>query len=155
GHTEEAGYGFTGSAEQDGRRLVMVVAGLNSFNGRIKESVRFMDWGFKAWKAQPLFKKGQTVETAEVQLGSATSVPLVAPQNLAVTLPRTASADVKVKVVYTGPIKAPIAKGQQIAQLIVQTHDTAPQVMPLVAGEDVAEAGVFGRLWNGLKSLFG
>lgn len=155
GHTEEAGFGFTGSAEQDGRRLVMVVAGLNSFNSRITESVRFMDWGFKAWKAQPLFKKGQTVETAEVQLGSASSVPLVAPQNMAVTLPRTASANVKVKVVYTGPIKAPIAKGQPIAQLVIQTADTPPQIMPLVAGEDVAEAGMFGRLWNGLKSLFG
>ena len=155
GHTQEAGYGFTGSAEQDGRRLVMVVAGLTSFNGRIGESVRFMDWGFKAWKAQPLFKKGAVVETAEVQLGSATTVPLVAPHNMAVTLPRTASANVKVKVVYTGPIKAPIAKGQQIAQLIVQTPDTPPQVMPLVAGEDVAEAGMFGRIWNGMKSLFG
>ena len=155
GHTEEAGYGFTGSAEQDGRRLVMVVAGLTSFNGRIAESVRFMDWGFKAWKAQPLFKKGQTVETAEVQLGSASSVPLVAPQNLAVTLPRTASANVQVKVVYTGPIKAPIAKGQPIAQLIVQTPDTPPQIMPLVAGESVDEAGFFGRMWNGMKSLFG
>lgn len=155
GHTQEAGYGFTGSAEQDGRRLVMVVAGLTSFNGRIGESVRFMDWGFKAWKAQTLFKKGAVVETAEVQLGSATTVPLVAPHNMAVTLPRTASSNVKVKVVYTGPIKAPIAKGQQIAQLIVQTPDTPPQVMPLVAGEDVAEAGMFGRIWNGMKSLFG
>lgn len=155
GHTQEAGYGFTGSAEQDGRRLVMVVAGLTSFNGRIGESVRFMDWGFKAWKAQPLFKKGAVVETAEVQLGSATTVPLVAPHNMAVTLPRTASSNVKVKVVYTGPVKAPIAKGQQIAQLIVQTPDTPPQVMPLVAGEDVAEAGMFGRIWNGMKSLFG
>lgn len=155
GHTQEAGYGFTGSAEQDGRRLVMVVAGLTSFNGRIGESVRFMDWGFKAWKAQPLFKKGAVVETAEVQLGSATTVPLVAPHNMGVTLPRTASSNVKVKVVYTGPIKAPIAKGQQIAQLIVQTPDTPPQVMPLVAGDDVAEAGMFGRIWNGMKSLFG
>jgi D-alanyl-D-alanine carboxypeptidase (penicillin-binding protein 5/6) len=154
GHTEEAGFGFTGSAEQDGRRLVIVTAGSTSFNGRATEAVRFMDWGFKAWKAQPLFKKGQTVETAAVQMGSATSVALVAPQNLAVTLPRTASANVQVKVVYTGPIKAPIAKGQQIAQLIVQTPDTPPQIMPLVAGEDVAEAGIFGRLWNGLKSLF-
>ncbi|CCW15898.1 D-alanyl-D-alanine carboxypeptidase [Sphingobium indicum BiD32] len=155
GHTEEAGFGFTGSAEQDGRRLVMVVAGLTSFNGRIQESVRFMDWGFKAWKAQPLFKKGATVETADVQLGSETSVALVAPQNLAVTLPRTASTNISVKVVYSGPIKAPIAKGQKIADLIVSTPDTPPQVMPLVAGADVAEAGMFGRLWNGLKSLFG
>ena len=155
GHTQEAGYGFTGSAEQDGRRLVMVVAGLGSFNGRIEESVRFMDWGFKAWKAQPLFKKGAVVETAEVQLGSATSVPLVAPRNLAVTLPRTASGGINVKVVYDGPIRAPIVKGQEIARLIVSTTDTDPQIMPLVAGEDVAEAGFFGRLWNGLKSFFG
>ncbi|MFK4793292.1 D-alanyl-D-alanine carboxypeptidase family protein [Sphingobium sp. ZW T5_29] len=155
GHTQEAGYGFTGSAEQDGRRLVMVVAGLSSFNGRISESVRFMDWGFKAWKAQPLFKKGQTVETAEVQLGSATSVPLVAPRDMAVTLPRTASTNISVKVVYKGPIKAPIAKGQRIAQLIVSTPDTPPQILPLVAGETVDEAGIFGRMWNGLKSFFG
>ena len=155
GHTEEAGFGFTGSAEQDGRRLVLVVAGLPTFNSRITESVAFMDWGFKAWKAQPLFKKGQTVETAEVQLGSATSVPLVAPQDMAVTLPRTASGKISVKVAYTGPIKAPIAKGQRIAQLIVSTPDTPPQILPLVAGEEVAEAGVFGRIWNGLKSLFG
>ncbi|MGC4250491.1 MAG: D-alanyl-D-alanine carboxypeptidase family protein [Sphingobium sp.] len=155
GHTQEAGFGFTGSAEQEGRRLVMVVAGLPTYNGRIAESVRFMDWGFKAWKAQPLFKKGQTVETAEVQLGSATSVPLVAPQNLAVTLPRTASTNISVKVAYTGPIKAPIKKGDKVAELIVSTPDTPPQIMPLVAGEDVSEAGIFGRLWNGLKSLFG
>ncbi len=154
GHTEEAGFGFTGSAVQDGRRLVMVVAGLDSFNGRIEESVRFMDWGFKAWKAKRLFKQGETVETAEVQLGSDLSVPLVAPRDLGVTLPRTASGSISAKVVYDGPIKAPIAKGQQIAQLIVSTPDTEPQVMPLVAGESVEEAGFFGRLWNGLKSFF-
>lgn len=155
GHTEEAGFGFTGSAVQEGRRLVMVVAGLSSFNGRIQESVRFMDWGFRAWKAQPLFKKGALVETAEVQLGGATQVGLVAPRDLAVTMPRTASTNVSVKVIYTGPIKAPIKNGQEIAQLVVSTPDTPAQIMPLVAADDVAEAGVFGRFWNGLKSFFG
>lgn len=155
GHTEEAGYGFTGSAEQNGRRLIMVVAGLDSFNGRIAESIRFMDWGFRAWKAQPLFKKGQEVEKAPVQLGSESEVGLVAPKNLAVTLPRGASANMTVKLVYDGPIKAPIKKGDKIAQLVVSTPDTAPQVMPLVAANDVEEAGIFGRLWNGFMSLFG
>lgn len=154
GHTEEAGFGFTGSAIQDGRRLVMVVAGIDSFNGRIEESVRFMDWGFKAWKAKRLFRKGEAVETAEVQIGSEASVPLVAPRDLGVTLPRTASGSISAKVVYDGPIKAPIIKGQQIARLIVSTPDTEPQIMPLVAGEGVEEAGFFGRLWNGLKSFF-
>jgi D-alanyl-D-alanine carboxypeptidase (penicillin-binding protein 5/6) len=154
GHTAEAGYGFTGSAEQNGRRLVMVVAGLDSYNGRADESVKFMNWGFGAWKAQPLFPKGKQVATARVQLGSEDEVALVAPRNLAVTIPAGAAGGLKVKVVYDGPIKAPIKAGQQVATLVVQTADTPPQTMPLVAAADVEEAGFFGRLWAGLASLF-
>ncbi|PZO88239.1 MAG: D-alanyl-D-alanine carboxypeptidase [Sphingomonas sanxanigenens] len=155
GHTEEAGYGFTGSAEQNGRRLVMVVAGLDSFNNRISESVKFMDWGFRAWTSKALFKKGAEVETAEVQLGGVNKVGLVAPRDLAVTLPGGATSAMQVKVVYNGPVKAPIKAGDHIADLVVSTPDTPPQVMPLVAASDVAEAGFFGRAWAGLMSLFG
>jgi len=155
GHTDEAGYGFTGSAEQKGRRLVMVVAGLDSFNGRITESVKFMDWGFRAWTAKPLFRKGARVETADVQLGDASTVGLVAPRDLAVTIPGGSAGAIKVKVVYNGPVKAPIAAGQHIADLIVSTPDTPPQSMPLVAESAVGEAGFFGRVWQGLKSLVG
>lgn len=155
GHTEEAGYGFTGSAEQNGRRLVMVVAGLDSFNNRISESVKFMDWGFRAWTSKALFKKGAEVETAEVQLGGVNKVGLVAPRDLAVTLPGGAASAMQVKVVYNGPVKAPIKAGDHIADLVVSTPDTPPQVMPLVAASDVAEAGFFGRAWAGLMSLFG
>lgn len=155
GHTEEAGYGFTGSAEQNGRRLVMVVAGLDSFNGRIIESVKFMDWGFRAWTTKPLFAKGKRVETAEVQLGSSSTVGLVAPRNLAVTFPAGAASNMSVKVVYNGPIKAPIKAGQHIADLVVTTPDAGEQVMPLVAETDVAEAGFFGRIWASLKALLG
>ncbi len=156
GHTEEAGYGFTGSAEQEGRRLIMVVAGLGSFNQRIEESVKFMDWGFRSWKAQPLFEKGEKVGEAQVQLGGEDSVPLIAPRNLAVTLPAGINTgNVRVKVVYQGPLKAPIKQGQHVADLVVQTGDTPPQSMPLVAAEAVDEAGFFGRIWAGLTSLFG
>lgn len=155
GHTEEAGYGFTGSAIQNGRRIIMVVAGLSSFNQRIEESVKFMDWGFRAWKAQPLFKSGEKVADAKVQLGGDDSVGLVAPRDLAVTVPAgVVSGKINVKVAYDGPIKAPIKKGQQIAQLVVQSGDTPPQTMPLVADKDVGEAGFFGRIWAGLASLF-
>lgn len=154
GHTEEAGYGFTGSAEQNGRRLVMVVSGLTSFNQRISESVRFMDWGFRAWQAKPLFKQGAHVDTADVQLGDQKVVGLVAPRNLAVTLPGGSASNIQVKVVYDGPIKAPIKKGQHIANLVVSTPDTPPQTMPLVAESDVGEAGFFGRIWAAIMSFF-
>lgn len=155
GHTEEAGFGFTGSAIQNGRRLIMVVAGIDSFNGRIAESVRFMDWGFKAWKLRPLARQGAVLGQARVQGGWARNLDLVAPRNLAATIPASANGPVKARISYRGPIQAPIAKGQEVARLLVDAGDGQTQSLPLVAGEAVAEAGFFGRLWNGFLSLFG
>jgi serine-type D-Ala-D-Ala carboxypeptidase (penicillin-binding protein 5/6) len=156
GHTDEAGYGFTGSAEQNGRRLIMVIAGVDSFNQRITESVRLMQWGFNAWASKPLFKKGATIGSAEVQMGSSGEVALVAPRDLAVTIPAGMLSKVSgMKIRYQGPVKAPIAKGQHIADLVVTTSETGEQLMPLVAAEDVGEAGFFGRIWIGLKQLVG
>jgi D-alanyl-D-alanine carboxypeptidase (penicillin-binding protein 5/6) len=156
GHTEEAGYGFTGSAEQNGRRLIEVLAGLPSWNARVQESTRLIQWGFNAWAAKPLFNARQKVGAARVQLGSASEVPLVAPRNLAVTLPAgLASGPVKMKIRYQGPVAAPIAKGQHVADLVILTSDTGEQLVPLVAGEDVGRAGFFGRIWLGFKQLVG
>ncbi len=155
GHTEEAGFGFTGSAEQDGRRIISVLAGLNSYGGRSSESVKFMNWGFNAWETKALFKKGAKVQSAEVQLGNSSSVDLVAPKDLFATLPKGSDSKLSMKVRYNGPIKAPIAKDQQIATLIVSTGDAGTQSMPLVAAEAIDEAGFFGRAWAGLKSLLG
>ncbi len=155
GHTEEAGYGFTGSAEQNGRRLVMVVAGLNSFGARAEESVKFMNWGFRAWQAKPVVAKGKKVADAEVQMGSSSSVGLIAPRQLTVTLPAGLDPAISAKVVYQGPIKAPIKAGQHIADLVVSSPDMPAQPLPLVADKDVSEAGFFGRAWAGLTSFFG
>jgi D-alanyl-D-alanine carboxypeptidase (penicillin-binding protein 5/6) len=156
GHTDEAGYGFTGSADQNGRRLIEVVAGLDSWNARVQESTRLIQWGFAAWQAKPLFQQGAKVGTAKVQLGSSSEVPLVAARNLAVTVPAGLSTGAtSMKIRYQGPLVAPIAKGQQVAELVVTTADTPPQTVPLVAANDVGRAGFFGRIWLGLKSLFG
>jgi D-alanyl-D-alanine carboxypeptidase (penicillin-binding protein 5/6) len=155
GHTDEAGYGFTGSAQQNGRRLVMVVAGLTSSTGRAEESVRFMEWGFRAWQAKPVVAKGKQVGTAEVQMGSSSSVGLVAPEQLTVALPAGAVPQMAGKIVYEGPIKAPIKAGQHVADLVITSAGLPEQHLPLVAAEDVGEAGFFGRAWAGFKSLFG
>ncbi len=155
GHTDEAGYGFTGSADQNGRRIVMVVAGLDSKERRAEESVKFIDWGFKAWSAHVLYPAGKHVGEAQVQMGTTRTVGLVAPQNMAVTLPAGANEQVKVNIAYDGPVKAPIAKGQHIADLVMTTGDTPPQKIPLVAEAEVEAAGFFSRVWLGLLSLFG
>ena len=156
GHTDEAGYGFTGSADQNGRRLIEVLAGMESWNQRVQESTRLIEWGFNAWTAKPLFQAGQKVGSAQVQLGNVNEVPLVAPRNLAVTIPAgLTTGATHMKIRYQGPVLAPIAKGQEVAQLVITTGDTPPQIVPLVAGEDVGRAGFFGRIWLGLKSLIG
>ena len=155
GHTEEAGYGFTGSAEQNGRRLVMVLSGLTGFNQRIDQSVSFMNWGFRAWQAKPLVASGRKVQVAEVQLGDQREVGLVAPRDLTVTIPAGLGSDLKTKVVYQGPIKAPFKKGDHIADLVVTGPDMTPQELPLVAESDVGKAGFFGRMMAGVRWLFG
>lgn len=155
GHTDEAGYGFTGSAEQNGRRLVMVLAGLTSFNQRKEESVRFMEWGFRAWQAKPVVAKGRQVSTADVQMGDSAEVGLVAPKQLTVTLPAGTAPAMAARVVYQGPIKAPIKAGQHVADLVISSPDLPAQRLPLVAANDVGEAGFFRRAWNGLFSFFG
>ncbi|MCD2324854.1 D-alanyl-D-alanine carboxypeptidase [Sphingomonas sp. IC-56] len=154
GHTEEAGYGFTGSAEQGGRRLVMVVAGLDSYGGRADESVRFMNWGFRSWKARPIAAKGRKIGDVEVQGGSDTTVGVVAPRDLNATVPAGTSPQMQGKIVYQGPVKAPIKAGAHIADLVVETPGMPTQTLPLVAETEIGEAGFFRRAWQGLWSLF-
>lgn len=155
GHTEEAGYGFTGSAEQNGRRLVMVVAGLDSYGGRAEESVRFMQWGFRAWSPHPIASKGKRIGEVEVQGGGSGSVGVVAPRDLNATIPAGTSPKMTGKLVYLGPVKAPIKAGDHIADLIVETPGMPTQTLPLVAETSVGEAGFFRRVWLGLTSFFG
>ncbi|WP_425229678.1 D-alanyl-D-alanine carboxypeptidase family protein [Sphingomonas sp.] len=150
GHTDEAGYGFTGSAEQNGRRLVMVVAGLPTFGARAAESVSFMNWGFAAWQAKPIVAAGRHVADAEVQLGDARTVGLVASQALSVAIPSGASPPLTARVVYEGPLKAPLAKGVHVADLVVTSPGLPEQRLPLVTAAAVGEAGFFRRAWTGL-----
>ncbi len=89
-------------------------------------------------------------------MGSSSEVALVAPRNLAVTVPAgLASGATGMKIRYQGPLAAPIAKGQHVADLVITTSDTPPQIVPLIAGEDVGRAGFFGRIWLGFKQPIG
>jgi D-alanyl-D-alanine carboxypeptidase (penicillin-binding protein 5/6) len=155
GHTEEAGYCFTGTAEQNGRRLMMVVAGLPDMASRARESLSLLNWGFKEWRTRTLYGRRALVTTLPVQLGNQTRIGVVAPRTLALSLPVKDAPRYKLFVRYSGPVKAPIKKGMELAQLVAKFDDESEQVMPLVAANSVAEAGFFGRVLNGFKWLIG
>lgn len=155
GFTNEAGYGFVGSAERDGRRLVMVMGGYDKSSLRARQSIEFIEWGFGAWQAQPLFAKGAAVAVATVQGGASREVPLVAPRGLSITAPNGSQPNYTLSVRYKGPLKAPIAKGETVASLLVRVPGEPVNVLPLVAGESVGKGGILERLRDGTLGIVG
>ncbi len=153
GHAEAAGYGLAASAVRDGRRLILVVNGLQSMRQRAQEAARLMDWGFRTFNNYALFAKGDTVEAANVWLGTEATVPLVVDRDVKVTLPRTAERSARITVNYTGPIPAPIEAGAQVATLTISAPGIQTIEIPLLAGKSVEQLGFFGRLSAGLRHL--
>ena len=153
GHTDAGGYGVTASAVRDGRRLILVLNGMASMKERAQESQRVMDWGFREWGSYTLYKPGDKVADADVWLGTEKAVPVVAPKSLSVIMPRRARKDMKVTVSYDSPVPAPVHKGDPVGKL----HVTAPNMtavdLPLVAGADVAQLGVTGRMGAAMTYL--
>lgn len=155
GHTQEAGYCLTASAKQGERRLVLVVTGLKSMAERSAEAERLISYGFREFDNYPLFKAGEAVAAADVWLGDEETVPLVTKSDALATLPRTARPNMKVTVVYDGPVPAPVTKGQPIGTLVITAPGAVTQEIPLVAGADVDRRGFFGRVFAAIGHQLG
>jgi D-alanyl-D-alanine carboxypeptidase (penicillin-binding protein 5/6) len=153
GHTNASGYGLVASAIRNGRRLILVLNGLESVGQRTHESERLLDWGFREFKNYELFGAGATVEDAPVWLGEDKTVPLVLAEPLTVTMTRSARRDMKVAVVMDGPPPAPIQAGVVIGRLVITAPDTLPIELPLMAGRSVGRLGFVGRIGAALGNL--
>lgn len=153
GHTEASGYGLTGSAIHDGRRVIMVINGLPTMKARAAESERLMDWAFREFQDVALFKAGDVVDQASVWLGETKTVKLMVPQALTVTLPRRARQNMTVVASYNEPIAAPIKQGDIVGKLKITAPGIAPVEVPLAAGADVVKLGPFGRAAEALSYL--
>lgn len=152
GYIEEAGYGLVASAKRGDQRLILVVNGLESKQEREGEPRKLIEWGFKSFKPFRLFDQGQKVSDALVWGGTQHYVPLVGDGNINIILPATSSGKVSVSVVYQGPIKAPIRKGDKVAVLrITSAESSATNDIPLYAGDDIDQSNFAMR---GLDSLF-
>jgi D-alanyl-D-alanine carboxypeptidase (penicillin-binding protein 5/6) len=152
GHTEEAGYGLTASVQRGERRIVLVVNGLTSMRQRQQETERLVEWAFREFNNLTAFKAGEVVGSAQVWMGQQAAVPLTVEKNVTLTLPRTAKATMKASVVYDGPVKAPIAKGQRIGKVVVVPAENAGTIeVPLIAAADVEKLGFMGRIVAAMK----
>ena len=153
GYTAASGYGLAASASRDGRRIVVVLQGMKSAGRRAAEALRLVEWAFRSFDNYLLFEKGATVEAADVWLGAASRVPLTIGRDLAVTLTKKARRGMKAKLVYTGPVPAPIAKGDSFARLVVTAPGLPAIDVPLYAGADVSRLGLFGRIGAAVRHM--
>jgi D-alanyl-D-alanine carboxypeptidase (penicillin-binding protein 5/6) len=153
GFTKEAGYGLVGSAVQNGLRLVVVVNGLKDAKERADEAKKLLEWGFKNFEQRVLFAEGQTIGTANVFGGATGHVPLVATGLARVMLPKSGGAKLIARIVYTGPVPAPITQGQPIGTLKVWRDDVVILEMPLRASENVAKGTMSQRAFDAATEM--
>ena len=146
GHTDAGGYGITLSASQEGRRLILVINGLESDNARVEEGDKLLRWGFREFEDKTLLHKGQKIADGDVWFGKQPSVALIADQDFTVTLPANTKSDIKFVLKYNAPIPAPVAKGAHVADLIIKIPGTEEQTIPLMAGDDVDKLSGFSRM---------
>lgn len=153
GHTEEAGYGLVGSAVKDGRRLILVIAGLPTASARAIEAERLLRWGFREFETQEMLGGGEEVGKASVWIGAESTVPLVTKGPVVMTTPYGALKRVKGEIVYQGPVEAPIEAGQEIAMLRLSAPNITPVEVPLYAGKAIARGGLGEKMKAGALYL--
>jgi D-alanyl-D-alanine carboxypeptidase (penicillin-binding protein 5/6) len=144
GFTKEAGYGLVGSAVQNGMRLIVVVNGLKSEKERADEAKKLLEWGFHNFQSNLLFVDGQEIAYAKVYGGAKGSVPLMAPKEVRLMVPRNTREKIIARVVYNGPVPAPVQQGQKVGTLKVWRNDFVALEVPLQAADSV-EAGSMPR----------
>lgn len=158
GHTSEAGYGLVGSAKQGKRRVIFAVGGMTSARERAEVSEQIVNWAFRQFSTKTVLPSGERVAEAEVWMGHVQRVGLISNEDIEVLMPASSDSLVNAEIVYNGPLQAPIAKGQEIAKLVVKAGDLSEVSFPLFAESDVSAGGFTVRMrtaTNVLMNSFG
>ena len=153
GFIKEAGYGLVGSAVQNGTRLVVVVMGAKTEKERAEEGKRLLEWGFHNFESEVLFAEGQTIADAKLYGGERGSVPLMADRVVDLMVSKVAQNKIIARVVYTGPVRAPVQQGQKIGVLRVWRGNALVLEVPLQAAESVGTGNLSQRALDAATEL--
>lgn len=153
GFTEASGYAIVGSVNRNGRRLFLAMSGLASEAQRAEEARKMLDWGIRAFEKRELFGAETVVGEAALYGGAKAGVALVARTPIAVLIPITNRDRLKARIVYTGPVLAPVTKGQPVGSLKVWIGDTLSGETRLYAAEDVPVGPIHRRALDAIQEL--
>jgi len=153
GHTEEAGYGLVGSARQGDRRIIFVLAGLDSEQARAEESRNIANWAFRQFAERQLGTAGTRIAQADVWMGEAATIGMTLQEDLTLLVPVSGTDAVSAEAVFDSPIEAPIAEGDQIGELVIRLRDLPERRVPLIAETSVAQGGFQSQLQRAANVL--
>ena len=156
GHTAAAGYCLVATSKRDfpgvgQRRLLSIVLGAASENARANESQKLLNWGYTAFEAVKLFDAGQPVATPVLWKGVDNTLKIGRDEAIVVAVPSGSAGKITTQIVRPDPLVAPFAKGQSVGSLKVMLGEQSLALVPLVALDGVAQAGILGRAWDGIR----
>jgi len=153
GFTKDGGYGMVGSVVRDGMRLIVVVNGLDTSDDRAAAAKKLLEWGFKNFEARTLFAADQTVGFAKMFGGENGSVALTAKEPVKVMVQKNGSDKLIARVVYNGPVRAPVEAGQPVGVIKVWRGANIAVETPLYTAEAVGTGSTMRRAVDGASEL--
>jgi D-alanyl-D-alanine carboxypeptidase (penicillin-binding protein 5/6) len=153
GYTKEGGYGMVGSAVQNGIRLIAVINGLEDSEDRASEAKKMLEWGFRNFEVRTLFAAQQPIGYAKVFGGDSRSVALASPEPVTVMVPKNGNEKLIARVVYNGPVRAPITAGQRVGVVKVWRGANIAVETPVYTTEAVGTGSTMRRAIDGASEL--
>ncbi|MGH6779706.1 MAG: D-alanyl-D-alanine carboxypeptidase family protein [Bradyrhizobium sp.] len=153
GYTKEGGYGLVGSVVQNGIRLIMAVNGLTTKKERASEANKLLEWGFHNFAMRPLFAAREPLGYARVFDGNSRSVEVTSPNPIQVMVRKGSNNQLKARVVYTGPVRAPVATGQRVGVVRVWRGDNLAVEVPVYAAGPIGIGSTMQRAFDGAIEL--
>jgi serine-type D-Ala-D-Ala carboxypeptidase (penicillin-binding protein 5/6) len=153
GYTKEGGYGMVGSAVQNDTRLIVVVNGLEDPEDRATEAKKMLEWGFRNFETRTLFAADQPIGYAKVFGGDSRSVKLSSPEPIKVMVPKNVNEKLIARVIYSGPVRAPVAAGQKIGVIRVWRGANVAMEAPVYAADAVGTGSTMRRAIDGASEL--
>lgn len=153
GASEQDGFAIVGALNQSGRRVIAAMSGLANDRERSEESRKLLEWGLRAFEKTEVFAKDEVVGEATVFGGAKSGVALKAKGAVELLLPIANRDKVTARIVYNGPLPAPVEAGQPVGTLRVWIGDTLSQETPVFAAETVEVGSLPRRAADAVKEL--
>jgi D-alanyl-D-alanine carboxypeptidase (penicillin-binding protein 5/6) len=153
GFTNEAGYNLVGSAVQNDVRLIVVLTGMKNAKERAEEGRKLLEWGFRNFEPRLLFAARQPIAEAKVYGGTQGRVPVATSKLIRIMVPRGTNERITAKLIYTGPVMAPVQEGQRIGSVQVWRGDAKVLETPVHAVESVGVGSIPQRAFDAAAEL--